>query len=144
MGEPSAAAPSRPLPDMRNAGRQFWAAAAAGDLLVPHCKACQKNFWHPRPLCPHCGSDQVDWVKGSGKGSVHTFTVIRQSGDAFFKGKVPYAVAMVELDEGPRMMSNLVDCAVDDIKIGMRVEVLFEAAGEGIAIPLFRPEGAAK
>jgi uncharacterized OB-fold protein len=84
----------------------------------------------------------VDWIKGSGKGSVHTFTVIRQSGDPYFKTKVPYALAMVELDEGPRMMSNVVECAVDEIKIGMRVEVLFEAAGEGVAIPLFRPEGA--
>jgi uncharacterized OB-fold protein len=143
VSEPAATAPSRPLPDTRNAGKEFWIAAAAGDLLVPHCKACKKNFWYPRPLCPHCGSDQVDWVKSSGKGSIHTFTVVRQSGDPYFKTKVPYAVAMVELAEGPRILTNLVDCDVDALKVGMRVAVCFEAVAGGIAIPLFGPEGSA-
>jgi uncharacterized OB-fold protein len=133
--------PTRPLPDTRNAGEKYWQAAAQGVLLVPKCLACARAFWHPRPRCPHCGSDQVDWITASGKGSVHTFTVVRQSGDPYFKSRLPYMVAMVELDEGPRMMSNIVDCAPEKLAIGMRVAVLFEAAAgtEGIAIPLFRP-----
>ncbi len=137
-------APSRPLPETRNAGEKFWTAAAEGALLVPKCIACERTFWHPRPRCPHCGSDRVDWIGGSGGGTVHSFTVVRQSGDSYFKTKVPYAVAMIELDEGPRMMSNIVECAIDTLKIGMRVEVVFEPAGEGMAIPMFRPEGRAK
>ena len=137
-------APSRPLPETRNAGGKFWIAAAEGTLLIPKCNACERTFWHPRPRCPHCGSDRVDWIRGSGKGTVHTFTVVRQAGDPYFKTRLPYAVAMVELDEGPRIMSNVVECPVDTLKIGMRVEVVFEPAGEGMAIPMFRPEGRAK
>lgn len=136
--------PHRPLPETRNAGEKFWKAAAQGSLLVPKCTACTRTFWHPRPLCPHCGSNRVDWIKGSGGGTVHTFTVVRQSGDPYFKTRVPYAVAMVELDEGPRMMTNVVECPVDSVKIGMRVEVVFEAAGENLAIPMFRPAGRVK
>ncbi len=133
--------PSRPLPDTRNAGKKFWIAAAEGALLVPKCTACSRTFWHPRPRCPHCGSTSVDWIKATGNGTVHTFTVVRQSGDPYFKTKLPYAVAMIELDEGVRIMSNIVDTPLEVLRIGMRVEVLFEAAPGGIAIPLFRAQG---
>jgi len=132
-------APTRPLPETRNAGATFWAKAAEGVLVVPKCKACTRTFWHPRPRCPHCGSDSVDWIRGSGQGTVHTFTVVRQSADPFFKSRVPYAVAMIDLDEGVRIMTNIVDAPLGTLRIGMRVEVLFEEAGEGIAIPFFRP-----
>lgn len=98
-------------------------------------------FWHPRPRCPHCGSADVGFIAGSGKGTIHTFTVVRQSGDPWFKGKVPYAVAIVELDEGIRMMTNIVDTPIGSIAIGQRVEVAFEAAGVDMAIPLFRVAG---
>jgi uncharacterized OB-fold protein len=129
------------LPDTRNAGEKFWIAAAEGVLLVPKCTACSCTFWHPRPRCPHCGSTSVDWIKATGNGTIHTFTVVRQSGDPYFKTKLPYVVAMVELDEGIRIMSNIVDTPLGVLHIGMRVEVLFEAAGGDIAIPLFRAQG---
>lgn len=135
---PSERAPARPLPETRNFGATFWSKAAEGVLVVPKCSACLRTFWHPRPRCPHCGSDRVDWIRGSGEGTVHTFTVVRQSGDPYFKSKVPYAVAMIDLDEGVRIMTNIVETPLDALRIGMRVEVLFEAAGEGMAIPLFR------
>jgi len=86
----------------------------------------------------------VEWVRSTGKGIVHTFTVVRQSPDPFFKSKVPYVVAMVELDEGPMIMSNIASCEVDTVKIGMRVSVTFERASEDIAIPLFVPNGGAE
>ena len=133
--------PPRPLPDTRNAGEKFWIAAAEGVLLVPKCTACSRTFWHPRPRCPHCGSTSVEWIKATGNGTVHTFTVVRQSGDPYFKTKLPYAVAMIELDEGIRIMSNIVDTPLEGLRIGMKVEVLFEAAPGGIAIPLFRAQG---
>jgi uncharacterized OB-fold protein len=132
--------PPRPLPDTRNAGERFWTAAAEGTLLVPKCNACSRTFWHPRPRCPHCGSASVDWIRSSGQGTVHTFTVVRQSGDPYFKSKLPYAVAMIELDEGIRLMSNIVETPLEVLHIGMRVEVMFEAASGGIAIPLFRAQ----
>lgn len=141
MAEP--APPARPLPDTRNAGAEFWRAAAQGRLMVPKCEACARTHWHPRPYCPHCGSGQVGWVQGSGRGRIHTFTVVRQSGDPYFKTRVPYAVAMVELDEGIRLMSNIVDTPLEQLRIGLPVEVLFEPASDAVAIPLFRAAGEA-
>ena len=131
--------PSRPVPDTRNAGAKYWAAAAKGVLLVPKCVACARTFWHPRPRCPHCGSDRVDWIASAGKGAIHTFTVVRQASDPFFRTQLPYAVAMIDLDEGVRVMTNVVQTPLDALHIGMRVEVLFEEAADGVAIPLFRP-----
>jgi uncharacterized OB-fold protein len=128
----------RPLPETRNAGAQFWRRAAEGVLVVPKCTGCARTFWHPRPRCPHCASERVEWIDASGRGTVHTFTVVRQSGDPYFKTRVPYVVAMIDLDEGVRIMTNIVDTPLDSLAVGMRVEVLFEDAGGGIAIPLFR------
>ncbi|MEO8080862.1 MAG: Zn-ribbon domain-containing OB-fold protein [Caldimonas sp.] len=133
---------SRPLPDTRNAGAAFWSAAADGRLLVPECAACGRRFWHPRPRCPFCGSERVDWIESKGVGTIHTFTVVRQSGDPFFKTKVPYAVAMIDLDEGIRMMSSIVETPLEALRIGLRVEVVFEDVTGSIGIPLFRiPKG---
>lgn len=137
----SDAVPSRPLPDIRNAGARFWSAATEGVLLVPRCQDCNRAFWHPRPRCPYCGSDRVDWLPGSGRGTLYTFTIVRQSGDRYFRTKVPYAVGMIELDEGVRIMSGIVETPLDTLRIGMRVEVLFEVANDGVAIPLFRAQG---
>ena len=135
---PSDRAPARPLPETRNAGATFWSKAAEGVLVVPRCSECNRTFWHPRPRCPHCGSERVEWIRGSGKGAIHTFTIVRQSGDPYFKTKVPYAVAMIDLDEGVRIMTNIVDTPLETLAVGMHVEVLFENAGVGVAIPLFR------
>lgn len=135
---------TRPRPETRNAGAAYWRAAANETLVLPTCRQCARGFWHPRPRCPHCGSDRVEWVRSTGKGIVHTFTVVRQSPDPFFKSKIPYVVAMVELDEGPMIMSNIANCEVDAVKIGMRVSVTFERASDDIAVPLFAPDGGAK
>jgi len=135
---PSERAPERPLPETRNAGATFWSKAAESVLVVPKCTECGRTFWHPRPRCPNCGSEHVDWVHASGKGAVHTFTIVRQSADPYFRTKVPYVVAMIDLDEGVRIMTNVVDTPLEALAVGMRVEVLFEPAGGGIAIPLFR------
>ena len=126
------------MPETRNAGATFWSKAAEGVLVVPKCTECGRTFWHPRPRCPHCGSERVDWIRASGRGTVHTYTVVRQSGDPYFKTKVPYVVAMIDLDEGVRIMTNIVDTPLAALAVGTRVEVLFEDAGGGIAIPLFR------
>ena len=126
------------MPETRNAGATFWSKAAEGVLVVPKCTECGRTFWHPRPRCPHCGSERVDWIRASGRGTVHTYTVVRQSDDPYFKTKAPYAVAMIDLDEGVRIMTNIVDTPLAALAVGTRVEVLFEDAGGGIAIPLFR------
>ena len=130
---------SRPLPDSRDAGAMYWASAGRGKLLLPNCESCHANFWPAGPLCPSCGSARVGWTHASGRGKIHTFTIVRQNPDAYFKNLVPYVVAMIDLDEGPRIMSNVVGTGAIDVTIGTRVKVQFEVHGE-IGIPLFEPD----
>ncbi len=140
MGDPGI---QRPLPDTRNAGAPYWKAAAQGQLVLPRCKSCVRAFWYPRWHCPNCGGDDLEWMRASGSGRVHTYTVVRQSGDPYFKTKVPFVVAMIELDEGPLLMANVVDCAPASVRIGMPVSVAFEPAQADVAIPVFHPAGTA-
>jgi hypothetical protein len=134
--------------------RAFFEAAARGELLYQRCDACGHRQFHPRLLCTACGGD-VGWVTASGRGVVHTFTIVRQNGEAPFRDELPYAVAMIELDEGVRMMGNVTGCPVEGVCIGMPVEAYAVECGEGLAVPFWRraviarppdrgePEGAA-
>jgi len=132
-------AAERPHPDVRGAGREYWRAARSGVLQVQRCDECGHVFWYPRLHCPSCGGERLAAVATSGRGVVHTFTIVRQSGDRFFRTRVPYALAMIELAEGPLVMSNVIDCPAEQVAIGMPVEVTFEPFGEEYALPLFRP-----
>lgn len=131
-------APARPRPDARGAGKHYWSAAREGRLDLPLCSGCGKLHWYPRVHCPHCGSPDLAWVAASGKGTIHTFTVVRQSGDPYFKTKLPYVLAMIDLDEGVRMMSNIVDCEPASVRVGAPVRLVFEEAGQACEVPLFR------
>ena len=133
----------KPLPEITPVTQPFWEAAARGKLLLQRCQACGGYIWTPRPSCIECGSDQLQWTEVSGRGTIYSFTVIRQvagrgSSKAFEK-EIPYVVAWIDLDEGPRMVSNVVGCAADDVKIGMRVSVVFEQLSDEISLPKFRP-----
>jgi uncharacterized OB-fold protein len=128
----------RPLPAPDPVSQRFWAAAAEGELLVQQCPACGHRQFYPRALCTRCAAEP-EWLRASGRGTVHTFTVVRQNGARPFRDELPYVVAMVELDEGVRMMGNVVDCDPGDVHIGMEVEVTFVPADEGIGVPFWRP-----
>ena len=121
--------------------RPFWEATAAGRLLLPRCAECQAVIWYPRPFCPACASTHVEWIEASGRGTVYSFTVNRrgQADLADYKDAGVYVLAYVELAEGPRMMTNIVDCDPDTVSIGQAVEVVFHDTGEGTALPRFRP-----
>jgi uncharacterized protein len=129
---------ARPQPDVRGVGRKYWASGRNGKLEIPQCCSCDKVHWYPRLYCPHCGSDQLQWISCSGKGSIHTFTIVRQSAHKYFKSKVPYVLAMVSLAEGPLIMSNIIDCKVEEVAIGFPVVMTFEDFGEFFSVPLFR------
>ncbi len=129
----------RSIPDTRNAGRTFWALAAEGQLALPYCTPCSRAFWYPRWCCPHCGSAAVEWRTTSGDGSVHTFTVVRRSDHPHFLERVPYVVAMIDLDEGVRIMSNVIGCEPEVVTIGMRVHCAFERIDDYVGLPLFAP-----
>ena len=112
----------------------FWAAANEGRLTLKWCTACGKTHWYPRAICPHCGSDQTEWRDASGRGTIYTFSIARRPAPA-------YAIAYVTLEEGPTMMTNIVDCDFADIAIGQKVEVTFRPGAGGQAVPMFRPAG---
>lgn len=127
----------KPLPIVDPDTAPFWAAAKEHRLMVKRCAACGEHHFYPRELCSHCHSDQVDWVEVSGAGSIYSYTVARRPAGPAFKADAPYVVAVVQLDEGPRMMTNLIGCAPETVRIGARVEVIFDDVTEEITLPKF-------
>ncbi|ASC66090.1 Zn-ribbon domain-containing OB-fold protein [Achromobacter denitrificans] len=108
----------------------FWAAAERGQLLLRTCNQCNRAHWYPRVVCPLCASDDTDWKPASGLGSLYAFSIIERADP-------PYALAYVELDEGPIILSNLVDCDIRAAKIGQRVSAVFRQTPDGRYAPFF-------
>lgn len=132
----------RPLPTPDAETAPYWAGAAEGKLLIQRCGACGRHRFYPRLLCPHCMSDATDWVEASGRGEVYSFTVVQRAAAAF-KEKLPFVVVIVELEEGVRMMSELLTDDPDGVRIGQAVSVTFEKASDEITLPKFVPADAA-
>jgi hypothetical protein len=134
-----------PLPVPTPESRPFWEAARRHELALPRCRACGKLHFYPRAACPHCLSPEIAWQRVSGRGVVHTFTVVHRGGRGFPLGP-PYVLAIVELAEGPRLMTNLVGVEPDParLRIGMPVEVAFEDVTPEVTLPRFRPLGRAR
>ena len=130
-----------PTPDFET--QPFWDGCKEGRFLLRHCNACGENHFYPRPFCPKCWSPDVAWQEASGKGQVYTFSIVRQNDLPPFPDRVPYVAAVVELDEGPRVMTNIEQCEFDALEIGMRVEVDFRAISDDVTIPVFRPAAVA-
>jgi uncharacterized OB-fold protein len=129
-----------PLPVPTPETRPFWEAARRHELCLQRCRTCGRHVFYPRVACPHCFGRDLEWQRVSGRGTLHTFTVVHR-GQREFPLPTPYVIAVVELDEGPRLMTNLVGIAADAAKvhIGMPVEVVFEDVSAEIALPRFRP-----
>lgn len=130
---------ARPLPEPDDSSAPFWDGCARGELLMQACSACGRVRFPPRPMCPACQSFQHEWTRASGRGRVWSWVVAHPPLLPFFAGRAPYPVAVVELDEGVRMVGGLVGCRPDEIAPGMRVGVEFEDAGEGVRLPQWRP-----
>lgn len=130
-----------PAPTVLPEIKQFWDATAEGRLLLPRCDDCQTVVWYPRPFCPACGSLRITWIQASGEGTVYSFTINRRGTADLpeYRQVGTYVLAYVELEEGPRIMTNVVDCEPDSVQIGQRVEVVFHDTGKGTALPRFRP-----
>ena len=134
--------PPKPLPEITELTAPFWQAAKEGRLVMQQCRSCSKYVWCPRPACTECGRDELDWRELSGRGTVYSFTIIRQIAGRVaraFENDIPYVIAWVDLEEGPRYYTNIVECPVDDVEIGMEVEVVFDPANDDISLPKFRP-----
>ena len=126
---------SAPTPTPETA--EFWAATAEGRLLLKRCTACAAVIWYPRAICPVCHATTTEWFASSGRGRVYSYTVSRR-GEGAFKDAAPYVLAYVELDEGPRLLTNIVDCDVDAVAIDQQVQAVFVDTGQGSAIIRFR------
>jgi len=129
---------SKPIPSPTSATEPFWSGCARQELLLRCCKACGAFNAPTRYVC-RCGCTELTWVPSSGRGIVYSFTVVHRAPDPSFKEDVPYVIAIVELAEGVRLMSNIVSCSPEAVHIDMPVEVLFETVSEGVGVAKFRP-----
>jgi hypothetical protein len=121
-----------PSPVVTVETQPFWDAARQGRFMVPTCTACGKAHWYPRAVCPFCTEGTIEWRDASGQGTIYTVSVMRRA-------KEPYAIAYVTLAEGPTMMTNIVDCDFDKLRIGQPVRVVFKPTEDGPPVPMFRP-----
>jgi uncharacterized OB-fold protein len=128
----------RPAPVADHDSAPYWQGLHDGTLLVQRCSECNEVQLYPRDRCLACRGPVV-WEEASGRGSIYSFTVIRQNYARPFRDWIPYVVALVDLEEGPRVMSNLIDCDPDAVQVGMPVEVRFEAVSDNAGIALFTP-----
>ncbi len=122
-----------PAPQLNEGDAPYFEAAAQGKLLVKYCNDCKQYHHYPRALCPFCFSDKTEWKEARGTATVYSFSIARAS------GPVPYAIAYVTLDEGPSMMTNIVECDLDTIRCGQKVKVTFKPTEGGRSIPMFKP-----
>jgi len=130
---------SKPVPDVTALNREYFEGCAAGELRVRHCPKCDAVFRFSYTWCPECWSPEIDYRVASGKATVTHFSVVHRAPYEAFDEEVPYVVALVDLEEGVRMMCNVIGCAPDSVHIGMKVKVCFEQRGD-VTIPQFTPE----
>jgi uncharacterized protein len=126
-----------PTPDFET--QPFWDGCKEGRFLLQHCNACDSDYFYPRPFCPKCWSTDVVWKEAGGGATLYTYSVVRQNDLPPFPDRVPYVAAVVQLDEGPRVMTNVEGCEFDDLEIGMALRVGFRAISDDVTIPVFVP-----
>lgn len=138
---------NRPAPDtlaiVRSYGGDpldlpFWHACREGRFLLHRCELCQRSYW-PASRCTEHGAQAMQWVDASGRGTLYTYTIMHHAYTPSMKGKTPYVVAVVKLEEGPFFHSTLIDCALEDVAIGMRLHAVMQEHDSGLIVPMFRP-----
>ncbi|MCL6517008.1 Zn-ribbon domain-containing OB-fold protein [Alicyclobacillus sp.] len=128
-----------PRPEVDSDSRPFWEGLKQGELRIQHCADCGRHIFYPRLLCPHCFSDRIEWVAASGRGSIYSYTVVHRAMGPF-ADEAPYIVAIVELEEGVRMMTRVVSPR-DAVAIGRPVRVVFTQVDDALVLPFFEVTG---
>lgn len=128
-----------PRPISPELTRPFWEAARRHELIMPRCKTCDHVFFYPRAECPRCLSSTMEWVPVSGRGRLHSFTIVYQPANAAFRDDVPYVYAVVQLDEGPRLVSNVVQCDPEALQVDMPLVAVFDDVTPEWTLVKFRP-----
>jgi len=129
----------KPLPVITDESRPFWDGCRQGKFLLQYCERCRQYQFYPRMYCMQCGAETLTWVESCGRGVIYSYTIIRQIKSAEFGNDTPYNVAIVQLEEGPRLMSNIVDIDPAHLRVDLPVKVVFDAVTDAISIPRFRP-----
>jgi uncharacterized protein len=117
--------------------RPYWEGLTQGELRIQRCSTCSKAVFYPRSICPHCFADQLSWIVASGKGTIYSYTVAHQAFGPF-AADIPFVIAIVELEEGVRMMTRVINAPRERVAVGAAVEVTFESVGEELTLPYFR------
>lgn len=129
---------AKPLPVVTELNRPFWEGCKQGKLLLQYCDQCQQHQFYPRLYCMRCGFTVLRWVEASGRGVIYSYTIIHQNKSPEFVRDTPYNVAVVQLEEGPRMMCNIVEIHPSELHIDLPVTVIFDAVTNDIYLPRFR------
>jgi uncharacterized protein len=130
---------AKPLPHIDEESRPWWEAAQRHELYIQKCRDCGDLRFHPRALCTNCLSSNTEWIKCKGRGHIYTFTVTNQNQASGFRDSLPYVLAWVQLDEGLKLMTNIVDCPPEQVKIDMPVEAVFDDVTPEVTLVKFRP-----
>ncbi len=130
---------TKPVPVVQPWAQPFWDAARSQRLVLQYCCDCNRSIHYPRIECPHCGGANLDWRQASGRGHIYSYTVVHNNAPSAFQADMPYVVAVIRLDEGVQMLSNIVQCDPDQLQCDQQVEVVFERLDDNITLPKFRP-----
>ncbi|MFI6920342.1 Zn-ribbon domain-containing OB-fold protein [Nonomuraea spiralis] len=134
----------KPVPKPTPETQPFWDGTAAGELRIQRCRTCERHYFYPRPSCPRCGGGDVEWVRATGRATLYSYVINHRPAPGF-EAEGPYAIAVVELEEGVRMMTNIVGVpnTPEALLLDMELRVVFERRGE-VHVPLFEPAGAGR
>lgn len=129
----------KPLPEPSAVSAPFWEGLRSGELRLQRCAECGQFVFYPRSVCPHCLSDRLEWSEASGRGRVYSYTVVRRAMNPAFAAEVPYIFAIVELDEGVRVTTNIVNCGSDEVRVDMPVKATYDSVTPEVALLKFEP-----
>jgi uncharacterized OB-fold protein len=132
-------APSKNLPQITPETAEYWAGCKRHELLIQRCDDCGAAQFYPRMFCTQCSGRHLRWVRAGGRATLVTFTIVHRAVSQAYAAEVPYVVALVRLEEGPTMMTNVVSCAAVKLQIGMSLEVVFDDWTDEVTVPKFRP-----
>jgi uncharacterized OB-fold protein len=132
-------APRPDLPTIEEENRPFWEAAKEERFLIARCQDCGRSHHYPRPFCPYCWSERVEWEQASGRATLYTYSTVYVNDMAPFAEQLPYVAAVVDLEEGPRFMTTIVDVEPSELRIGQPLEVAYRQIDEDLTVPVFRP-----
>ena len=130
---------TKPMPTPDDVSRPYWDGLRRGEVVLQRCDSCRKVQFYPRPACRYCGSQELTWETLSGRGSVYTYTIVHRAPFEAFAGDVPYVLAVVELDEGPLLLSTIEGIEPEAVEVGMRVVAMFDAVSPEITLLRFQP-----